>query len=91
MCSSDLNSIDRLNKYVFDSSKLFRLTDIGQIFINNINNAAGRSGIRSEYYDVKFYNAYPTSVASMPATWGDEGFHRLTVTWAYEYFTINEQ
>lgn len=88
--SNILNAIDRLNSYVFDSSKLFRLTDIGQTFVNRLNAATYQAPDKSQYYNVKFYNAYPMTMASMPSTWADEGYHRLSITWAYEKYTINE-
>jgi hypothetical protein len=87
--TSLLNSVDTLNKKLFDSSALFKLTDIGQIFANKLN-ATGVIPEKAKYYDVKFYNAYPTSFASMPSNWGDDNYHKLNVTWAYEKFTINE-
>ena len=86
--SSILNTVDVLNKLFFDSSKLFNVTDIGQTFINRINNTQGIPK-KSEYYDVEFINAYPISYASLPSTWSDDNYHRLSVTWTYERFKIN--
>ena len=88
--SNILNSIDKLNTYLFDSSKLFNITDIGQTFVNRVNAVDNRQPNRTEYYNVRFYDAYPVSMASMPSTWADEGYHRLSITWAYRKFTINE-
>lgn len=85
--SSILNSIDLFNRKLLDSSNLFKITDIGQTFINRVNNTQMIPN-KAKYYEVKFTNAYPTSFASMPATWADDNYHRLTVTWAYEYYEI---
>jgi hypothetical protein len=89
--SSILNGIDKINRYLFDSDKLFKVTDIGQQFVNNINNVSGLDVTKQKYYEVKFIGAYPLSFAAMPANWADEGYHRLSVTFTYESFVINEK
>lgn len=91
--SNLLNSIDKLNTYLLDSSKLFQVTDIGQTFVNKVNAAQDSNTLseRTKYYTVKFYHAYPVNVASMQSSWADDGFHKLAVTWTYDYFTINEK
>jgi hypothetical protein len=89
--SSILNTVDKINRYIFDSNKLFKVTDIGQQFVNNINNVSGLDVTKQKYYEVKFIGAYPLSFASMPATWADEGYHRLSVTFTYQSYVINEK
>jgi hypothetical protein len=84
------NSINKVNEYLFDSKKLFKVTDIGQQFINNINNVAGLNVSKQPYYTVGFKSAYPLSFAPMASNWADEGFHRLTVTFTYESYSIND-
>jgi len=86
--SSILESIDSLNRNLFDSSKLFRITDIGQTFINRVN-AVGSGSDKGVIFELEFRNAYPVSVASMASSWADDGFHKLSVTWAYERFIVN--
>jgi hypothetical protein len=88
--NSILNDIDKINRYLFDSKRLFKATDIGQEFISNINNVSGLSVSKQTYYTVQFKNAYPLSFAPMPSNWADEGFHRLSVTFTYESYTIND-
>lgn len=84
------NSINKVNEYLFDSSKLFKVTDIGQQFINNINNVAGLNVSKQPYYTVSFRDAYPLSFASIPSSWADEGFQRITVTFTYSSYSIND-
>lgn len=84
------NSINKVNEYLFDSSKLFKVTDIGQQFINNINNVAGLNVSKQPYYTVSFKDAYPLSFASIPSSWADEGFQRITVTFTYSSYAIND-
>ena len=38
-----------------------------------------------QIYAIKLIDAYPTSIASMPLSWGDDNFHRVTVSFAYHY------
>lgn len=87
-----LNSIDKINSRTFESSSVFKFTDIVQTFVNKVNALAPNAETqRASYYDVKIIGAYPTNVASMPSNWADEGYHRLNVTWTYERFTINNK
>lgn len=37
-------------------------------------------------YSCKLLEAYPIQVNSMPVSWGDENFHRVTVTMTYRYW-----
>ena len=39
-----------------------------------------------QIYAVQFIDAYPTSIASQPLSWGDEGFHRVTIQFTYWSF-----
>lgn len=44
-----------------------------------------------QIYAVKLIDAFPSSVASMPLSWGDDGIHRVSVNFAYQrYRTIYE-
>jgi hypothetical protein len=88
--SSILNSIDKFNSKTFESSKLFRFTDLGQTFVNRVNSVANIDPQRNVYYSIKIKNAYPISVASMQSNWADDGFHRVSVVWAYEHFSVND-
>jgi hypothetical protein len=89
--SNILNAIDKLNTKLFDSSKLFKATDLSQTFVNRVNAATNKTIDRTEYYKVKFFSAYPVTVASMPANWSDDTFQRLSVTWAYKNYFINDR
>lgn len=42
--------------------------------------------IGEKIYTVAFFNAFPTSIAPMAVNWADDGFHRLSVTFRYEYW-----
>jgi len=88
--NSILNSIDKINRYFFDSSKLFKFTDIGQEFINNVNNVSNLNVSKQPYYTITFKDAYPLSIAPMTANWADDGFHRLSVTFTYESYSVND-
>jgi hypothetical protein len=88
--SSFLNSIDKVNAKLFESSKLFKAVDLGQTFVNRVNSLANTNEKRNVYYSVKLENAYPVNVTSMQSNWSDDGFHRVTVVWAYEHFKIND-
>lgn len=87
--SSILNSIDKINRNLLDSNRLFKVTDIAQQFINNLTNVSGLNYSKQPYYLVSFKDAYPLSFASMPSNWSDEGFHRLSVTFTYESYVVN--
>jgi hypothetical protein len=41
--------------------------------------------------NTKLYNYYPLSVASLASNWGDDGLHRVSVTFFYEYSTVVSQ
>jgi hypothetical protein len=42
-----------------------------------------------QIYAVKIIDAFPTSIAPMQVSWSDDGFHKLTVSFAYQrYETI---
>lgn len=36
-------------------------------------------------YSVKLYNAFPTTIGSLQMNWGDDQFHKLQITLAYDY------
>lgn len=39
-----------------------------------------------QIYSVKLIDAFPIGVAAQPLTWSDDGYHRLTVQFAYQKF-----
>jgi hypothetical protein len=39
-----------------------------------------------QVYAVKLIDAFPIGVAAMPLAWGDDGYHRLTVQFAYQKY-----
>jgi hypothetical protein len=39
-----------------------------------------------EIYVVKLIDAFPIGVAAMPLSWADDGYHRLTVQFAYQKY-----
>ena len=40
-------------------------------------------------YSVNLYDAYPISMNQMDVSWSDEGFHKISVTFAYTYWQNN--
>ena len=46
---------------------------------------ASRGHVKYPEMMVPLYNAYPVTVASLPSNWADDGFHKITVTFFYEY------
>jgi len=36
----------------------------------------------------EMYNAFPTAVNQMPVSWSEDGFHRTTVTMAFEWYSL---
>ena len=39
-----------------------------------------------QIFAVELIDAFPTSIAAQPLSWSEEGFHRLTVTFAYQKY-----
>jgi len=87
--TSLLNDVNLLNSKLLDSRNLFNATTVVQNFVNKVNsiNEFGDSK-REKFYTFAFKGAYPVSVANMTSNWSDDGFHRVTVNWAYESFTV---
>jgi len=48
------------------------------------------SEIGEKIYTVAFFHAFPTAIAPMNLNWGDDAFHRLAVTFRYEYWTTSD-
>lgn len=88
--SKILSNIDKLNARLLNSDNLFDTTRVGQNFVSNFNAVTTDRNPRSIYYNLEFYNAYPTSIQSMVSNWGEDNFHRVTATFTYEYFTVND-
>ncbi len=42
-------------------------------------------------YRVNMYNAFPTGLAPAPVAWAEDGFHRLTVQFAYTKYGIDNK
>lgn len=40
-------------------------------------------------YSIKLFNAFPISTGAMGLNWADDNFHRLTVTFKYDYWLPN--
>ena len=54
-------------------------------YMTNIRVAQYDDFIR-QIYAVEMIDAFPISVAAQPLSWGDDGFHRLTVQFAYQKY-----
>ena len=59
-------------------------TDNAAIFANN--NKTSVSTRLDKMFAVRLFNAYPLNFTSMPSTWADDGFQRLTATFFYEKY-----
>lgn len=75
------------NRYfddVVNDIRIFQFYDTAAAYSTALG---GGGGPHVKYTDmeVKLFNAYPVTVASLPSNWADDGFHKLTVTFAYEY------
>ena len=44
--------------------------------------------LKKNIYAVKLIDAFPISVAPMPLSWGEDGFHRLTTQFAYTKYEV---
>lgn len=89
--SNILSAIDKFNAKFLNSDKLFNISEIGQEFVGRFTDVTVFSQPRGKYYDVRFYGGYPTAIAPMQSSWAEENFQRLSVTFSYEYFAINER
>ena len=41
-----------------------------------------------QIYAIKLIDAFPVTISSMPLSWSDDNFHRVTVSFAYHYHKI---
>ena len=59
-----------------------------KIVINQFSEVADQnnSNTASVIYNVSFFEAFPTAIAPMAVNWADDAFHRLAVTFRYEYW-----
>ena len=64
--------------------RLMQYTDDAALFSNN--NKTAVSTRLDKMFAVKLLNAYPLNFTSMPSTWADDGFQRLTATFFYEKY-----
>jgi hypothetical protein len=46
---------------------------------------------KEKSYQVKLKNAYPIAVNPLSLDWGSDGYHKLTVTFVYDYWESDEQ
>lgn len=60
------------------------------IIINQFSEVADQSNSASAIYTVTFFEAFPTAIAPMAVNWADDGFHRLPVTFRYEFWTTKD-
>lgn len=61
-----------------------------KIVINQFAEFAGESNSAPIIYSVSFFEAFPVAMAPMSMNWADDGIHRLSVTFRYEYWTTND-
>jgi hypothetical protein len=54
-----------------------------------VSSAENSTGL-DEVATWNLFNAFPLSINQMPLSWTEDGFHRTTVTFAYEYYTISK-
>jgi hypothetical protein len=50
--------------------------------------AKTRDEFIKQIYSVELMDAFPIGISSQPLSWGEEGFHRVTVQFAYQKYRI---
>jgi hypothetical protein len=71
-----MNRINPKTSYDFE----YRESYVRTIEIHQINE------INDVMHTIELVNAFPTSVASLQSNWADDGYHKLQVTFAYDYW-----
>jgi len=81
-----MNLVIPINNY----NPNYRETYIAQqITINQYSEVAGQNNTAPVIYSVSFFEAFPTAIAPMNVNWGDDGVHRLAVTFRYEWWNTS--
>ena len=62
---------------------------VSKINIKQYFEAASSSGAAQPSYIVSLWNAFPITLSPLTLNWGDDGIHRLSVTFKYDYWSTN--
>jgi hypothetical protein len=57
-----------------------------ETFLDDVNNPSASLVATAKW---RLYNSFPTAVNQMPVAWAEDGLHRVTVTLAYEWYTLS--
>jgi len=74
------NKLAYPNTYRFDTS-------LTQYDVMVVDEKSPRSSLRTTAI-WNMYNSFPTAINQMPVSWAEDGLHRVTVTMAYEWYTL---
>lgn len=74
------NKLAYPNTYRFDTS-------LTQYDVMVLDEKSPRSSLRTTAV-WNMYNSFPTAINQMPVSWAEDGLHRVTVTMAYEWYTL---
>lgn len=61
----------------------YRENYLSTLIIDQFNEFSDDDSSLSVPYRVMVYDAFPTSIAPLPLNWGEDGLHRLSVTFKY--------
>lgn len=71
------------DSYVSPKIEINQFADYG-------DTAADESSIPKIIYSVALFNAFPVTIAPLQMNWADDGIHRLSVTFKYEYWITGD-
>lgn len=78
-----MNLVIPVNDYNANYRSLYTSS---KITINQFSEVASKDNTASTIYSVSLFGAFPVALAPMSVNWGDDGVHRLAVTFKYEYW-----
>ena len=78
-----INLIVPLNNYLLEYKTQYATKiEINQYYEDALNS----NGTPEKSYIVSLYNAFPISISPLQLNWSDDGIHRMTVTFKYDYW-----
>ena len=95
MCSSDLNEF--YERKLFDKwLDAINPTDTWNLRFPKGENSRYLTNLKVIQYDefirqiygIEMLDAFPVSIASQPVSWAEEGFHRVSVQFAYQSYRV---
>lgn len=77
-----MNLISPVNSYLLEYKTQYST----KIEINQYYESATSSSSPEKSYTVTLFNAFPVSISPLQLNWADDGIHRLSVTFKYDYW-----